>query len=306
MAAVVVASFNVENLFARPKAFSTVDWAAGEPVLAAYREFTTLIAEPAYTAADLARMGELLVQLGVYHVNAHGAVRRRVTADPPWAWLRKSAAASTGNPANHRRRADHRDRAGDWIGWVELATQAINETGTRMTARVIGDLDADILAIVEAEDRPALRRFNDELLARRYAHVMLVDGNDERGIDVGIMTKPEFEIASIRSEVDARRAGAGAGCAGGSKTWPSCWTRLGRSPPRPASAWPGSPRTGRPGGSACMSPMPARSPMDVSGGRWSSVLRPRSSTTTTEWCSTTSWSRATHPTPRSWPRRSTG
>ncbi len=54
-----------------------------------------------------------------------------------------------------------------------------------MTARVIGDLNADILAIVEAEDRPALRRFNDELLARRYAHVMLVDGNDERGIDVG-------------------------------------------------------------------------------------------------------------------------
>jgi hypothetical protein len=28
MAAAVVASFNVENLFARPKAFGTADWAA--------------------------------------------------------------------------------------------------------------------------------------------------------------------------------------------------------------------------------------------------------------------------------------
>jgi hypothetical protein len=83
MAAVVVASCNMENLFARPKAFSTADWAAGEPVLAAYHEFTALIGEPVYTAADLTLRGQLLVQPGVYHVNAHGAVRRRVTADPP-------------------------------------------------------------------------------------------------------------------------------------------------------------------------------------------------------------------------------
>ena len=54
-----------------------------------------------------------------------------------------------------------------------------------MTPRVKGDLDENILAIVEAENRPALRRLNDELLAGRYAHVMLVDGNDERGTTSG-------------------------------------------------------------------------------------------------------------------------
>jgi len=32
---------------------------------------------------------------------------------------------------------------------------------------------------------------------------MLVDGNDERGIDVGIMTKTGFRIRTIRSHVDA-------------------------------------------------------------------------------------------------------
>ena len=31
---------------------------------------------------------------------------------------------------------------------------------------------------------------------------MLVDGNDDRGIDVAIMTRNRFEIASIRSNVD--------------------------------------------------------------------------------------------------------
>jgi hypothetical protein len=35
-----------------------------------------------------------------------------------------------------------------------------------------------------------------------YRHVMLVDGNDDRGIDVGIMTKPGFEIGDIRSHVE--------------------------------------------------------------------------------------------------------
>lgn len=72
----------------------------------------------------------------------------------------------------------------------------------RTTARVIADVDADIIALVEAEDRPSLVRFNKDLLGGGYAHVMLVDGNDERGIDVAIMTKPGFTIESIRSNVD--------------------------------------------------------------------------------------------------------
>ncbi|MFA9202266.1 MAG: endonuclease/exonuclease/phosphatase family protein, partial [Candidatus Nanopelagicaceae bacterium] len=48
---------------------------------------------------------------------------------------------------------------GDWIGWLELKTEAVNEIATRMTARVIKDVNADILAVVEAEDRIALKHF---------------------------------------------------------------------------------------------------------------------------------------------------
>jgi hypothetical protein len=54
MARVVVASFNVENLFARPKAFDTADWAAGEPILAAYEQFNRLIGKPVYSVVDRA------------------------------------------------------------------------------------------------------------------------------------------------------------------------------------------------------------------------------------------------------------
>jgi hypothetical protein len=57
---------------------------------------------------------------------------------------------------------------------------------------------ADIQAVVEAEDRPSLDRFNTDLLADQYGHVMLIDGNDTRGIDVGILTSPQVDIRSMQ------------------------------------------------------------------------------------------------------------
>ena len=67
-----------------------------------------------------------------------------------------------------------------------------------------------------------------------------------------------------------------------------------------------SPRMGRHGGSACMMPMPARSPRAGSGGRSNSATRPRSSTTTTGSSWITLSSRAIRPTRRNWPRRCGG
>jgi endonuclease/exonuclease/phosphatase family metal-dependent hydrolase len=208
MAEVRVASFNVENLFARPAAFDAETRAEGERVLADYHEFNTLIGKDVYTAEDKRRMRDLLVNLEVYYVNVHGAVRRRDTQTPTWAWLRKNRGSFDRQPTDPTLDVDiDAHGRGSWIGWLELATEAVNETGTRMTARVIADIDADILAIIEAEDRPSLVRLNEELLGGRYRHVMLVDGNDERGIDVGILTKRGFPIRSIHSNVDAEDAG---------------------------------------------------------------------------------------------------
>jgi endonuclease/exonuclease/phosphatase family metal-dependent hydrolase len=204
MARVVVASYNVENLFARPKAFDTTDRSAGEPVLAAYHEFNSLAAAEVYTAADRARMRDLLVKLEIY-TRKNRVVRRNQTRDPKWAWLRKNRGTFDREPKDTTKSVEITATGrGDWLGWVELAKEPVDENGTRATARVIADVDADVLALVEVEDRPSLVRFNKELLGGRYEHVMLVDGNDDRGIDVGIMTKKGFSIESIRSNVDIK------------------------------------------------------------------------------------------------------
>jgi endonuclease/exonuclease/phosphatase family metal-dependent hydrolase len=194
------ASFNVENLFERPRAFNQTTWADGQPILDAYREFNALIAKAVYSPADKKRMVELLLRLEVYR-RVDGLVRRNPVRTPKWAWLR----ANRGSFDVDREAtgiAIVADGRGDWIGWLELATEPVNEVATRMTAKVIGDVAADVLAVIEAEHRPSLTRFNDELLAGRYGHAMLIDGNDTRGIDVGILTTAQVAITGMLRNVD--------------------------------------------------------------------------------------------------------
>lgn len=95
----------------------------------------------------------------------------------------------------------------DWVGWCELRMEAVDEIAIVNTARMIRDLQADVLAIVEAESRPVLRSFQDLMvdkldLEEVYRHIMLIDGNDARGIDVGLATRNGFPIGLMRSHVD--------------------------------------------------------------------------------------------------------
>jgi endonuclease/exonuclease/phosphatase family metal-dependent hydrolase len=172
--------------------------------LDAYHDVNELIKKPVYTAADKADIRDLLVTLDIYAVNTTtGAIRRRDVLHPKWAWLRKNRGTFDREPQDTTQSVEIiATGRGDWIGWIELAKEPTNEVGTRITARVMEDVNADILGIVEAEDRPSLIRFNEELAGGRYAHVMLIDGNDERGIDVAVMTRTGFSIESICSNVD--------------------------------------------------------------------------------------------------------
>lgn len=201
-----IASFNVENFFSRPRAFK-LPTDEPNPYLAAYRDVNDLMAHPIYTDADKAAMIQGLLTLEIYYRNDQHAIRKNPTRDPHWAWLRMNRGKFDRQPEDETKDVEiiATGRA-DWIGWVELAKEAANEVATRMTAQVIKDIDADIQALVECEDRPTLVRFNEEILGGLFNaeldHVMLVDGNDDRGIDVGLMTKQDFEIRAIRSSVD--------------------------------------------------------------------------------------------------------
>lgn len=195
-----LASFNVENLFARAKALDTTIWPQGAPALKAYEVFNTIAAKPVYTEQDESGMLAALLTLEVL-VTTPAGIRLNPEPFQAWALLRENRGDFLVAPADAAPRITATGRA-DWSGWVELITEPVDEVAIQMTARVITDVGADVLCLVEAEDRPALVQFNAELLAGQYGHGMVIDGNDPRGIDVGLYCSADVDIVSMQSHVD--------------------------------------------------------------------------------------------------------
>jgi endonuclease/exonuclease/phosphatase family metal-dependent hydrolase len=196
-----LATFNVENLFARAKALDTEDRDEGQPALTAFETFNRIAAKPVYSDEDKADLIAALTTLRVIIETADGPRPNPNQFDNAWALLRENRGDFLAAPADAPPRVVAGGR-GDWLGWVELTVEPVDEISTRMTAKVIQDLAPDMLCVVEAENRPALARFNDELLGGRFAHCMLVDGNDPRGIDVGLFCTDAVTVRWVRSNVD--------------------------------------------------------------------------------------------------------
>jgi endonuclease/exonuclease/phosphatase family metal-dependent hydrolase len=187
-----IAAFNVENLFERARIMNLDDWEEGRPVLERVTELSDLLEKPTYSAADKTRILILMRELGL-----------KDSDTAPYVILRRNRGALI-----MRRRTGPEiiaDGRGDWIGWVELRKGPVNEVAMMNTGRVIRDVNADILGVVEAEDRTSLQRFSDEVITMvggaPYPRIMLIDGNDQRGIDVGLMVKDGYSIGDMRSHV---------------------------------------------------------------------------------------------------------
>jgi endonuclease/exonuclease/phosphatase family metal-dependent hydrolase len=189
-----IASYNVENLFDRARALDQRTWALGRPVLEAYEQICELLEEPVYTPEIKAGILRQLRRLDLLRSDSARFARLRQNRGR---LLRRRKTGEVEIVADGR---------GDWIGWVELTTDRVDEQAMLNTARVIEDVAADILGVVEAENRIALKRFTDAGLLvgpdPRYPHVMVMDGNDERGIDVGVLSTADFPLVGQRSHVD--------------------------------------------------------------------------------------------------------
>jgi endonuclease/exonuclease/phosphatase family metal-dependent hydrolase len=78
-----------------------------------------------------------------------------------------------------------------------------DSTATSEIARRITEvMNADVLAVQEVEHIEILKQFNREHLGNLYPHIALVEGNDQRLIDVGILSKlPIGTIVSHQTAV---------------------------------------------------------------------------------------------------------
>jgi hypothetical protein len=86
-----------------------------------------------------------------------------------------------------------------WLGWIELLKKPVDAVATQNTGKVINTIKPDIMCAVEVDNRIALQHFNDLILKSYFAYNMLIDGNDNRGIDVGIYSR--YPITGIQSHI---------------------------------------------------------------------------------------------------------
>jgi len=179
-----LATFNCENLFSRPAILNFDNKQAATP-LGDLARLDQLIGQAAYSADDKKEMLALLAALeGYVDVNE---LRGKLLSQ-------SAKAVKAGGRA-------------DWVGGIRLLRCDLPTEAQKNTARVIEAVNADVQVLIEVEDRLVLEQFNRHWLSaeRAFPFNMLIDGNDQRGIDVGFFSR--LPILRLRSHVfdpDAR------------------------------------------------------------------------------------------------------
>ena len=191
-----LATFNVENMFERPSIMNLPTWEDGEKVLQDFARLSDLIQKQQYSINDKQEM--LTIMKRNSGLATKGESKHILLNEIRGKFLKKQQGTRPAEILANGRN--------DWIGWFELKRETVKETAIENTARVIHEVNADVFCVVEAENRITVNRFNQIVIpkigSQQYTHVMLIDGNDMRGIDVGILTRQSFDIQSIISHVD--------------------------------------------------------------------------------------------------------
>ncbi len=185
-----IATFNMENIFFRDERLIKKNTSS---CLSSWmEEFEDLMSRGTKPHKNYMRLRELSFLLGFHQ-----------SALEPFVVLRRKA----GQLYMRRRTGEAEIKAGfnsGWNGWIKLCSRPIHETAVENKARLISEVDPDILIVQEVEDRQSLLDFNDHYLPEevRFKNVYVLAGNDQFGREMGILSKSGFNISSAKSYAD--------------------------------------------------------------------------------------------------------
>ena len=184
-----IASINIQNLFHRDK--SLIQTSRNKCVTDWVSELDTLMRSSAKTDSDSERIRELSFLLGFERTEpyAYGILRKR-----------------NGGLYLKECNFSQEDRASErthWRGWIPLRTVPISTVAIQNKARLIAEADPDILLVQEIEDKAAMDSFNQNCLPefriQPFDQVLVLEGNHDRGLAMGLMTKNGYRLDTVKS-----------------------------------------------------------------------------------------------------------
>ncbi|RAV29220.1 endonuclease/exonuclease/phosphatase family protein [Sinomicrobium soli] len=193
-----IAFYNVENIFHRDAGL--VQPHVGRGVKMWMEELETYLTKDRRTDRDYERMRELSFLLGFERVSyePYVVMRRR------WGglYIRKR-----GHTMDYKA-----DSLTHWNGWIKVQTFPVGEQAIANKARVIREVNPDILLLQEVEDRTTVEDFNDLFFSQTeesiYHHFHVLCGHDYRGLEMGVMSNKKYPVHSVRS-LNVLREGVG-------------------------------------------------------------------------------------------------
>ena len=97
------------------------------------------------------------------------------------------------------RGVDHRQARTQGFTTADLRFRVAEPAAKKLTAQTMQALRADVFALQEVESLDVLKQFRDRYLggSDRWPYALVIDGNDQRRIDVGVLSR--FPIVHARS-----------------------------------------------------------------------------------------------------------
>src|SRR2546426_1139042 len=91
----------------------------------------------------------------------------------------------------------------------KIKPKAISQQQRVTTGKAILGAKPDILVVQEVENLATLRIFNSKYMENAFNRILLIDGNDARGIDVGFLIRKgvKADTLAIRTHVDDDKDG---------------------------------------------------------------------------------------------------
>lgn len=162
-----VATFNVENLFDRPKILNIESQNDSKAALADVNKLDTLIKKKTYTADDKKEILRLSKLLTPFIVIQEDIGKLKTTT---------GRIVASG--------------ADDWVGGIQFKRANFSDRQRLNTGFVIDSINADVQCLVEVEGNQALADFNREILINKFQYHLSIDSpRDPRGIDLGVYSR---------------------------------------------------------------------------------------------------------------------